>query len=376
MAKAKITMDELLASEQNTQKIVVNELVSGKVFSVKKSEILVDLGALGTGFIPRREAVFLRDTKIGDDISASVIDPEMGDGTILLSLRKASKDRGWDAVYEYKKNEQTVEVLAYDANRGGLLADIDGVRGFLPVSQLSGEHYPRVNGGSNGDEKTEILKKLNELVGKPIRVKVLDVDKRANKLIFSEKEALRDAAKEKMSQIKVGDKMKATVTGIVDFGVFVNIDGVEGLIHISELSWERTDTVGDKIKLGDTVDVKVVSVENDRLSLSIKQLGGDPWASEVEKLKIGDEIKGTVTKITPFGAFVQISPLVEALAHATDEDGKKSDPEKVFKLNAAQNFVITDIDLAGRKITLATAKSAKVEKAAKKPTAKKTATKK
>ncbi|MCL2085911.1 S1 RNA-binding domain-containing protein [Candidatus Saccharibacteria bacterium] len=351
MANAKkITMDELLAGEKVAPTLVVNENISGKVLSVKKHEILIDLGPIGVGFIPRKEAGYLRDLEIGKEVLASIIDTEMSNGMVLLSLRKAAKDKGWEVVYEYKKDNKIIEVTPIDANRGGLLVEIEGVRGFLPVSQLSSEHYPH---SVNSGDKEAIIKKLSELMGKSLKVKVLDVDKRLNKLIFSEREALREEAKSRLAEIKVGDKLSGIVTGIVDFGVFVNIDGLEGLIHISELAWERLDTVGDRLRIGDKVDVKVTSVENDRLSLSIKQLQEDPWANEASRLKIGDEVEGTITKIAPIGAFIQITPAVEGMAQAVDANGKKIDPETVFKLGEKMTFVITALDTSSRKITLA-----------------------
>lgn len=350
MAKAKLTMDELLADEKSVPTPIINENIDGKVLSVKKHEILIDLGPMGVGFIPRKEASYLRDLEVGKEVTASVIDTDMDNGMILLSLRKAAKDKGWEIVYEYKKDNKIIDVMPIDVNRGGILVEAEGVRGFLPVSQLSSEHYPH---SVSSNDKEAIIKKLSELLGKPMRAKVLDVDKRLNKLIFSEREALKEEAKSRLADIKVGDKLSGIVTGIVDFGVFVNIDGLEGLIHISELAWERLDTVGDRLRIGDKVDVKVTSVDNDRLSLSIKQLQEDPWANEASKLKIGDKVEGTITKIAPIGAFVQITPAVEGMAQAVDADGKKIDPEAVFKLGEKMDFVITSMDTSSRKITLA-----------------------
>jgi small subunit ribosomal protein S1 len=354
MADAKkYTMDELLAeSEGQAKGLVLGETVEGKVISVKKHEILIDLGALGVGLVSRREASFSRHLKPGDEVSASIVDTEMDDGFILLSLRKAVKDKGWDEISVKLDAGEIVEVTPFDANRGGMLVEYEGIRGFLPVSQLSAEHYPRV--GSS--DKDEILQRLNGLVGKPIRVRILDADKKNNKLIFSEKEAIRDGIANKFAQLAVGDVVKGVVTGVVDFGVFVNVDGIEGLVHISEISWERVANPSDYVKVGDTVEAKIIAIDKDRLSLSMKQLQEDPWLKETDQFNKGDNVAGTITRITPFGAFVQISPAVEALVHVSElGEGSDVDPEKVFVLNERKDFKILDIDKENRKISLSLA---------------------
>ena len=335
--KAKLTMDELLAAE-DIQPIVLGDTIEGTVMSVKKHEILIDLGARGVGLVPRREVAFGRQLKEGDAVSASVIDTEMEDGMVLLSLRKAVNEAG-----------EIIEVQPYDANRGGLLVEYEGIRGFLPVSQLSAEHYPRV--GSS--DKDEILQRLNSLVGQSIRVRILDADRKTNKLILSEKEAIKDGLAERFAKLAVGDVVKGVVTGVVDFGIFVNVDGIEGLVHISEISWERVNSPADYVKVGETVEAKIIAIDKDRLSLSMKQLQEDPWLSEIANFKKGDKVEGTITRITPFGAFVQISPAVEALVHVSElGEGNDVDPEKIFTLNERKEFKVLDIDKEGRKISL------------------------
>ena len=288
MANAKkITMDDLLAqNEDSFKKAVAGDTVKGKVLSVKKHEILIDLGTQGVGLVPRREASFARNLNVGDEVTASVIEAEMDDGYVLLSLRKAVKDKGWDEITSKVENKETVEVTPFDANRGGLLVEYEGIRGFLPVSQLSAEHYPRVGSA----DKDEILQRLNSLVGKPMKARILDANKKENKLILSEKEAIKDGLAERFAELKVGDTIKGVVTGVVDFGVFVNVDGIEGLIHISEISWERVNNPADYVKAGDTIDAKIIAIDKERLSLSMKQLVEDPWISEVENLKKGSKI--------------------------------------------------------------------------------------
>ena len=335
------------------QKITTGDTVEGTVLSIKKHEILIDLGPQGVGLVPRREVSFARNLNVGDTVTTSVIDSEMKDGYILLSLRKAVKDKGWDEIQAKLENGEIVEVIPSDANRGGLLVEYEGIRGFMPVSQLSAEHYPRVGSA----DKDEILQRLNSLVGKQIRVRILDAIKKENKLIFSEKEAIKDGLAERFAELKVGDVVKGVVTGVVDFGVFVNVDGIEGLIHISEISWERVNNPSDYVKVGNQIEAKIIAIDKERLSLSMKQLVEDPWISEVANLKKGSKVEGTVTRITPFGAFVQISPAVEALVHVSElGEGSDVDPEKVFTLNERKTFKVLDIDKEGRKISLSVAK--------------------
>ena len=351
MAKAAtITMDELLASEDASLKqLTQGEIVDGTVLVVRKHEILVDLGPHGIGLVPRREIGFSRALAEGDEVSASIVDSELENGQVLLSLRKAAKDKGWDELAIKMENGDIIDVTPYDANRGGLLVEYDGVRGFLPVSQLSAEHYPRV--GSN--DKDEILQRLNALVNQVMKVRILDADRKANKLIFSEKEAVKEGLVARFEKLAVGDTVSGVATGVVDYGVFVNVEGIEGLVHISEISWERVNNPNDYVKIGQAIEAKIIAIDKDRLSLSMKQLSEDPWMSEVDQFKSGDNVEGTVTRITPFGAFVQISPAVEALVHVSElGEGDTADPEKVFTLNERKPFVVLEVEKESRKISL------------------------
>lgn len=346
--KATVTMDDLLA-DTSIQQLTAGEVIEGTVLAVKKHQVWVDLGSHGLGMVIRREIGRGQSLEKGQSISASVIDPETEDGYAIVSLRKAAKDRGWDDLVKVFEAKETLEIQPYDANRGGLLVELEGIRGFLPVSQLSADHYPRVAGA----DKDEILQRLNSLTKQTLRVRILDVNRKENKLIFSEKEAIRDDMQSRFEELKIGDSVKGTITGVVDFGAFVNVDGIEGLIHISEISWDRVENPSDYVKIGDQVEAKIIAIDKDRLSLSLKQTQDDPWVKEVDNYKEGDSVEGTVTRITPFGAFIQISPAVEALVHISElGEGDGVDPEKLFKLNEKKEFVILAIDKDSRKISL------------------------
>jgi small subunit ribosomal protein S1 len=355
-----LTMDELLAgSEVNA--LTAGEVVEGEVTAVKKNEVWIDLGARGVGVVMRREIGYGQQLEPGQQITVSVIDPEMDEGHALLSMKRAVKDRGWDELQRVHEANEIVEVVPYDANRGGLLIELEGIRGFLPVSQLAAGHYPRVSGA----DKDEILQKLNALTNKPLRVRVLDVSRKDNKLIFSEKEAVKDDMQARFSELKVGDTVEGVVTGVIDFGAFVNVDGIEGLIHISEISWERVDNPRNYVKVGENVKAKIIAIDKDRLSLSLKQMSEDPWLEQVKAFKKGDVVEGKVTRITPFGAFVQLSPSVEALVHVSEmSDDETVDPEKLFQLNETKQFKVLDVDTENRKIALSL-KDAKAVKTAK-----------
>lgn len=343
-----VTMDQLL-EDSSLKQLEVGEVIEGKILSIRKHEVWIDLGARGVGVVMRREIGHGQKLEHDESITVSVIDPEMDEGYALLSMKRAVKDRGWDELQRMFDDQEIVEVSPYDANRGGLLVELEGIRGFLPVSQLAAGHYPRVSGA----DKDEILQKLNALTNQELHVRILDVSRKDNKLIFSEKEAVKDAMQAQFAKLKVGDVVEGKVTGVIDFGAFINVDGIEGLIHISEISWERVEDPRDYVKVGDTVKAKIIAIDKDRLSLSLKQMSEDPWLQQVKKFKKGDVVEGKITRITPFGAFVQLSSAVEALVHVSEMSNDETvDPEKVFQLNEKKQFKVIDIDTEARKIAL------------------------
>lgn len=347
MSDKTVTMDDLLKG--SADQLAAGAVVEGTITSVQKHQVWVDLDAQGVGVVLRREMGHGQKLEIGQAITVSVVEPEIEGGYALLSMKRAVKDKGWEELQAIFDDKKTVEVYPYDANRGGLLVELEGIRGFLPVSQLSAANYPRVS----GSDKDEILQKLNSLIDKPLKVRILDLSRKDNKLIFSEKEAIKEEIQSRFSDLKVGDEVKGVVTGVIDFGAFVNVDGIEGLIHISEISWERVDNPRDYLKPGEKVTVKIIGIDKDRLSLSLKQMTEDPWIKEVNNFKKGDTVEGKITRITPFGAFVQLSPSVEALVHVSEmSDDENIDPEKLFQLNEKKKFKVLEVDKDSRKIAL------------------------
>jgi small subunit ribosomal protein S1 len=349
-----VTMDQLLETSDIKQ-LKTGDVVEGVVTSVKKHEVWLDLGPNGIGVVLNHELHHGQSMTVGETVTTSVVDPEMDEGFALLSMRRAEKDRGWDELQRIFDEQEIIDIVPYDANRGGLLVELEGIRGFLPVSQLAAGHYPRVLGA----DKDEILQKLSQLCNQTLKTRIIDLSRKDNKLIFSEKEAIKDHMQKQFSKLKVGDVVEGVVTGVIDFGAFVNVDGIEGLIHISEISWERVENPRDYIKIGQDVKAKIIAIDKDRLSLSLKQMSEDPWLKEVKVFKKGDIVDGKITRITPFGAFVQLSPSVEALVHISEIANDDSvDPEKIFQLNEKKKFKVLDIDVDGRKIAL-TLKDAK-----------------
>ena len=365
------TMDELL-KETTITALRYGDSIEGKVISVQKHEVCLDIGVFGIGIIYQRELIPNHQLEPGQSVKVIVTNPETVNGHAVLSLRRALRNRGWDEIQRLFENNEIVSVAAYDANRGGLLIELEGIRGFLPVSQLTQEHYPR----SAGYDRDEILNKLNKLVGLELKVTILDADRSSNKVIFSEREAHKEIVAKQIASLNPGDILEGTVTTVIDFGAFVNVNGVEGLVHISEISWQRIEDPRHHLKAGQKVKVKVVAIDKDRLRLSIRQLSQDPWLTETADLKPGSKVSGKVTRVTVFGAFIQISPVVEALVNINDVGRSFADlkadninsrtepseavksqsptvkPDTIFALDQVHEFTVLEVNSSGRKIAL------------------------
>jgi small subunit ribosomal protein S1 len=324
----KSSMETLL--ESNPFQIPnVGDVLEGKVIEVYSNYILLDLEPLGTGIVLGKEVkdgLGVNKIKKGDTVSATLTDLENDEGYIELSIREASYGKSWDDLESKKDTQDVVATKVLDANRGGLIVELNGINGFLPVSQLSSEHYPRVEDG----DKNKILELLKRLVGKEIQVKIIDADRESEKLIVSEKAALSEKERKVVSQLTVGDVVEGEISGVVDFGAFVKFlpvskkdsqneaDKLEGLVHISELAWQLIDDPREVVKTGDKVEAQIIGIDDTRISLSIKALKKDPWSEISKKYKVGDTVKGKVDKINPFGAFVYLDKDIHGLAHISE----------------------------------------------------------
>lgn len=338
-------MDELLAKSGDFQLPAPGSLVEGTVVDVWKNKILVDLDGIATGIIFGQEAHdsagTMKTVQPGDTISAYILEDENEDGLLVLSLRKASQKKTWEKFVLSYDTGETITVSANEANKGGLLLNVDGIKGFIPVSQLAPLHYPRVNGA----DSARILSRLQKLVGLPLLVKVINLDREGGKLILSEKAAEEDERDEAFKKLEPGQKVKGKISGIVNFGIFVTFNGLEGLVHISEIAWGHVKDPNDFGKLGDEVEVLVIGKEKDKISLSMKRLVPDPWVEATKKYKVGAKIKGVVNRITPFGAFVSLDDEINGLIHVSEiSESELSDAGDALKVGDEIEAKIIAID--------------------------------
>ncbi len=355
------------------------EVIKGRILSVGKNEVYVDVQGIGIGVVRGRELYddeqILSSLKVGDEVYASVIDIENKEGNIELSFRKAGQERVWQALWELLERKEVVRTKILEANKGGLMVKLNSVLGFLPVSQLAPRHYPRVEEG----DKNKILAVLRGYVGQDFDVRVITAEQEGEKLIVSERAVIEDELVQKVSKLKIGDVVEGEVTGVVDFGAFVKFgdpfdpahpsapvqgdleqrrngqgcleptgrigEELEGLVHISELAWQRIEDPKTIVKVGDRVKAQVIAIEHDRISLSLKRLQRDPWEDAVKRYAIGQVVKGKVLKLAPFGAFVELDPEIHGLVHLGElAEEKITDPAAVVAEGTEYEFKIISIE--------------------------------
>lgn len=362
------TMTDLITSGAEIRVLKPGDMIEGKIISVTKNEVYLDLTGYGVGVVRGRELyddqATLNSLKPGDTIEAAVVETENKDGNVELSLRQAGHERVWQKLQDLMETRDVVATKILAANKGGLMIEINNVTGFLPVSQLSIEHYPRVEEG----DKNRILGILNSYIGQYFNVQVITADPEEEKLIVSEKAVFEEELQKNLSVLKIGDIVKGQITGIVDFGVFVKFDDLEGLVHISELAWQRIENPKDLFKVGDTVQAKVIAIEKGRVSLSIKQLQTDPWQESVKKYQLGQIVKGKVSKIMPFGVFVELDTDIQGLAHLIElSHDEVKDATTIVKEGEEREFKVISIEPAEHRLGLSikqlTEAPAKAEKA-------------
>jgi small subunit ribosomal protein S1 len=328
------------------------DLVEGPVIAIHKSSVYIDLPPFGTGIIYGREFLnasdILRKVNLGDIIAAKVIDPEGREGYIELSLKEARQALIWSEAEHAIAAKKIFEVLVKDANKGGLILEWQGIQGFLPASQLKSEHYPRVEDGS----KDRILEELKKLVGERLSVSIITADAKEGKLIFSEKDPEQKDKEEIVDRYHIGDTVEGTVTGIVDFGVFVKLEeGLEGLVHISEIDWGLVEDPRHFVHIGDTTPVKVIEVKDGKVSLSIKALKENPWAAATKKYHKGDKVSAVIIKYNKHGALASIEQGVAGLVHISEFDSEEQLRE-ALELGKSYPFVITLFEPKEQRMTL------------------------
>jgi len=341
------SMNDLLARASERLKVLSeNDMIKGRILSVGKNEVYVDVDGIGIGVVRGRELYddeqVLSGLKPGTEVYASVVQIENKDGNIELSFRKAGQERVWQSLKEKLESKEVINTKILEANKGGLMVRINSVTGFLPVSQLAPTHYPRVEDG----DKNKILAVLKTFVGRDFDVVIITAEPDGEKLVVSERAAIEGDIMKKIERFTVGDVVQGEITGVVDFGAFIKFaEDLEGLIHISELAWQRIEDPKDIVKVGDKVKAQIISIDKDRVSLSLKRLQKDPWDDAVKRYKVGQLVTGKVIKIAPYGAFVELDQDIHGLIHLGEMSNKKlADPAEVLKEENEYEFKIISIE--------------------------------
>jgi len=323
----------------------VGEIVKGNIVAITKNEVKIDIPGFRTGVVRgpelKDESGMYETLKVGDPVEATVVGAENENGDLELSFRFAGHLRAWETVREMMQKREKLTVRILEANKGGMLVRVNHIQGFLPVSQLSPDHYPRVSGG----EKNKILEKLRTYVGQDFLVQVIDVNEQERKLIVSEKSIWEDEQKEVLAKFKVGDIVEGEVVALAEFGAFIRFDGLEGLAHISELAWQRIDHPRDVLALGQKVKAQIINVEGSKIFLSLKRLIDDPWKNVTDKYHIGQIVKGKIIKANPFGFFVELDNDIHGLAHISELSSKPlKEPTEAAKIGDELIWKIVSIE--------------------------------
>ncbi len=346
-------MEELMKFSPPVFRPRPGELVEGSVVYKGKNKILVDLNGVTTGIIAGRELRdsfnTFRELQEGQDVSALVLEEENDEGLVVLSLRMASQKKAWERFHTLTDQDETMKFTAQEANKGGLIANIDGIRAFLPVSQLSPLNYPRVNNADAG----EIINRLGKFIGHTFTVKIVTMDEESGKIVVSEREAMSEERAKALEGLKIGEEKDGLVSGLVKFGLFVTFDGLEGLVHISEIAWGHVKNPAEHAKMGDKVRVKVIGIDGDKLSLSMKQLTKDPWEEVAERYPVGKKVSGSIVRFADYGAFVRLEKDINGLVHLSEvAHHKVTDPSEVLTIGQKIDAQVINIDVDERRIGL------------------------
>ena len=359
MSKGKPLFGDFILQNMNDIKIIKNEdIIEGVVLAIDRARVYIDLKEFGTGIIYGSEYINAREMikkiSLGDTISAKVIMRENEDGYVELSLKEARQALIWSDAEAAIKDKRVMDLVVKDANKGGLMLDWQGISGFLPASQLKDENYPKVSDG----DKDQILRALKQMIGKRLSVSIIGVIPKEGKLIFSERVATGESAAKDMeaaitkSGRTVGEVIDGVVTGVVDFGIFVKLpEGIEGLVHKSEIDWGLVEDPRSMFKVGDKLKARVIEIKEGKISLSIKALKENPWKEYEGKLKKGDIVGGVVIKYNKHGALVSIKEGVAGLVH-NSTFGTESKLREKLELGKNYNFQITMFEPKDHKMTL------------------------
>ncbi|MHB1330403.1 MAG: S1 RNA-binding domain-containing protein [Minisyncoccota bacterium] len=343
-------METLLAKSPTPPKL--DDVIEGPVLSIDKGAIYIDLPPFGTGIIYGREFMNARDiikkVNIGDTVAGKVVGLGGKDGYIEISLKEARQALIWGEAEEAIREKRIYELAVTDANKGGLILNWQGIQGFLPASQLKPEHYPRVSDG----DKDKILDELRKLVGEKFSVMIIGATPKEGKLIFSEKSPETKNKENIIQKYTLGDELTGEITGLVDFGVFVKLEeGLEGLVHISEIDWGLVENPKAMFKIGEKVKVKIIEIKDEKISLSIKALKENPWKDAAQKYKKDMEVEGVIIKYNKHGALASIEEGVAGLVHVS-EFGSEDKLRGTLEMGKSYPFKITLFDPKEQKMAL------------------------
>ena len=334
-------------------------ILGGTIINISKANVIVDLGPIGIGMVYPGEFYDnpdrMKTLKAGDTVSAMLIELENDEGYRELSLKAAQVTTAWQDIKDKKESGEVIDTQIVNINKGGLIVEVSGVQGFLPLSQLSGEHYPKVDGG----DTTKIVQALQKFKGLTFKVKILDFNEAENKLIVSERAIQEEVAKEELSKLTLGGIVEGTITEVTDFGAFVKLsDTLDGLIHSSEIDWKFIDDPREILHIGDTVSAKIISLDGGRVSLSLKALKDDPWVTIDSMYQVGQKVRGKISKIRNSGAFVELAGNIIGFIPLAELNGQT--PQEALVANQEYDMAILNIDAKEHKLTLTLDKADKV----------------
>ena len=344
------TMESLLNEQDlNVDLPQPGEIRTGMIASISPSQILVSIGAKSEGVVSGRELDQLTPEerealKVGEEVHVYVLNPEDENGNVVLSLKRAQEQMSWENVEKLLEGDTTIESKIIGFNKGGLIVGVEGLRGFVPSSQISALRRSQ----STGDTPEQRWQKM---IGQPISVRVIEVDRERRRLILSERAASsesRQSIKERViEELEEGKVYTGRVTSLANFGAFININGADGLVHLSELSWDHIDHPREVLEVGQEVKVKVINVDREkkRIGLSVRALQSDPWRSRVEKYSVGQLVEGVITRLTKFGAFARLGGDIEGLIHISEiAEHRIEHPKEVLKEGEVKSLRVIRID--------------------------------
>ncbi len=331
------------------------DMVEGAVVAIDKKYVLIDVGSKQEGLLARDELKNLpdKDVKIGQKIAALVLYPEDMKGNLILSLKRAKSQHNWTSLEDASKSGEIVTATVLDYLKGGLFVDVMGQKGFVPISHLNRYHFEQFNNAMADGATSDTAKNLGGLRGTELLVKIIEIDPAKNRLVMSEKEAMPDEEVQlrdkRLSEIRVGDILQGKVSIVLPYGVLVDLGGIDGLVHISEIAWEKVDAASDYFKTGDPLEVKVIGKEGDKIALSVKELKDNPWDKVEDRYPLGTKVTSTVTKVVPFGAFIELEKGLDGLIHI-------SEMAKPLAVGDEVEAVVVNVDSKDRKLALSVRK--------------------